>query len=168
MLKGLPLGYQRDLQEDKPPLFSSVTAFEACLGILAGLLRTATFDRDRMADAAGDGYTTATTLADALVRRGVPFRVAHHVVGQLVGEAERGAIRDLSAVAPATLQRLLGEADDSAARALASDPTEAAMLLAGASIEASIAAADVIGGTARPRVTAAIAAARRRLTTAGR
>src|SRR5215211_6281814 len=85
ILKGLPLGYQRDLQEDKLPLFDAVAVYEASLAVLAGLIGTATVDRDRMADAAADGYTTATTLADALVRRGVPFRVAHHVVGQLVG-----------------------------------------------------------------------------------
>src|SRR5215211_3261770 len=85
LLKGLPLGYQRDLQEDKPPLFDAVGLYETSLAVLAGLIRTAAIDRDRMADAAADGYTTATTLADALVRRGVPFRVAHHVVGQLVG-----------------------------------------------------------------------------------
>src|SRR6478672_9657651 len=65
ILKGLPLGYQRDLQEDKPPLFGSVGIYEASLGVLAGLVATLTIDRAAMADAAADGYTTATTLADA-------------------------------------------------------------------------------------------------------
>ena len=82
ILKGLPLGYQRDLQEDKPPLFGAVAAYEGSLGVLAGLISTLSVDRDAMATAAAEGYTTATTLADALVRRGVPFRSAHHVVGR--------------------------------------------------------------------------------------
>src|SRR5690242_13664412 len=68
ILKGLPLGYQRDLQEDKPPLFGSVTMYEASLGVIAGLIGTLTIDRAAMAAAAREGYTTATTLADALVR----------------------------------------------------------------------------------------------------
>jgi len=93
LLKGLPLGYQRDLQEDKPPLFGAVAIYEASLAVMAGLVRSLTIDRDRMADAAEDGYTTATTLADVLVRRGVPFRAAHHVVGGLVGQAERDGVR---------------------------------------------------------------------------
>src|SRR5215207_1945230 len=80
ILKGLPLGYQRDLQDDKPSLFGAVAIHEASLAVMAGLVRTLEIDRARMADAAADGYTTATTLADALVRRGVPFRAAHHVV----------------------------------------------------------------------------------------
>src|SRR5439155_3765955 len=89
ILKGLPLGYQRDLQEDKPPLFEAVATYQASLAVLTGLVATLGIDRDRMADAAADGHTTATTLADALVGRGVPFRAAHHVVCQLVAAAER-------------------------------------------------------------------------------
>ncbi|HUQ79357.1 MAG TPA: argininosuccinate lyase [Patescibacteria group bacterium] len=163
LLKGLPLGYQRDLQEDKPPLFGAVSAFEASLGVIAGLVATLAIDRDRMADAAADGYTTATTLADALVRRGVPFRAAHHVVGELVGRAERDAIRLLSDVSPDVLEELLARADDPAARALAAESGIGTALLATATVEASLAAADVTGGTAPARVAGAIAAARARL-----
>src|SRR4029450_14139391 len=88
LLKGLPLAYQRDLQEDKAPLFDAVTVYEASLGVLAGLLDTVTVDRERMRAAADEGYTTATAVADALGRRGVPFRVAHHVVAGAVAQAE--------------------------------------------------------------------------------
>ncbi len=91
MLKGLPLAYQRDLQEDKPPLFDAATTTEASMRVMAGLVATMAIDRERMAAAAGEGFTTATAVADGLVRRGVPFRVAHHIVGSLV--AERGTRR---------------------------------------------------------------------------
>jgi argininosuccinate lyase len=168
ILKGLPLGYQRDLQEDKPPLFGAVGSYEASLAVLAGLIATLAVDRDRMADAAADGYTTATTLADALVRRGVPFRAAHHIVGGLVGRAERDGIRVLSDVPPATFAEILGAADDEIARGLAAESEVVATLLSTATIEGSRAAADVIGGTAPARVAAAIAAARVRLDDEGR
>ena len=85
LLKGLPLAYQRDLQEDKAPLFDSVATYGAALGVLAGVLDGLAVDRVRMRAAADEGYITATAIADELVRRGVPFRVAHHVVGRLVG-----------------------------------------------------------------------------------
>ena len=163
LLKGLPLGYQRDLQEDKPPLFGAIATCEASLAVMTGLIATIAVDRDRMADAAADGYATATTLADALVRRGVPFRAAHHIVGALVGRAERERVRLLSDVPPAHLVELLAASDDDTARRLAAEPGAAATLLASATIEGSLAAADVIGGTAPSRVAAAIAAARQRI-----
>jgi argininosuccinate lyase len=166
-LKGLPIGYQRDLQEDKQPLFGAVGIYEASLTVFAGLVATLTIDRARMADAAADGYTTATTLADALVRRGVPFRSAHHIVGELVGRAERDGVRLLSDLPPAVLAELLTASDDPTARQLGSESGVAAALLASATVEASLAAADVIGGTAPARVAAAIAAARRRLDAEG-
>ncbi len=163
LLKGLPLGYQRDLQEDKPPLFRAIATCEASLAVMTGLIATIAVDRDRMADAAADGYTTATNLADALVRRGVPFRAAHHIVGALVGRAERDGVRLLSEVPPASLVELLAASDDERARGLAGERGVAAALLRSATIAASLAAADVIGGTAPARVAAAIAAARARL-----
>jgi argininosuccinate lyase len=163
LLKGLPLGYQRDLQEDKPPLFGAVATFEASLAVITGLVATLGIDRARMADAAADGYTTATTLADALVRRGVPFRTAHHVVGALVGHAERDGIRLLSDMPPSALTELLAAADDETARRIAVEAGAAVELLASATIEGALAAADVIGGTAPWRVAAAIATARARI-----
>ena len=165
LLKGLPLGYQRDLQEDKAPLFGSIATFEASLAILAGLLTSITIDRARMADAAGDGYATATTLADSLVRRGVPFRTAHHIVGELVARAEGAGIRSLADMPPTDLAGLLAASDDPTAHDLATQPGAPVELLASATIEGSLAAADVIGGTAPGRVAAAIGAARARLDT---
>jgi argininosuccinate lyase len=86
-LKGLPLGYQKDLQEDKEPIFDSVDAVLAVLAVLPEMLRTATFDGERMAGAAG-GFALATELADFLAARGVPFREAHRAVGRLVRRCE--------------------------------------------------------------------------------
>jgi argininosuccinate lyase len=164
ILKGLPLGYQRDLQEDKPPLFGAVETYERSLRVLAGLVATLAIDRERMAAAVEEGYTTATALADALVRRGVPFRTAHHVVGALVSGAESAGVARLADLPPEAMLERLAAADDAAARSLAADGVgTAAELLATASVEGSLAAADVIGGTAPSRVAAAIAAARARL-----
>jgi argininosuccinate lyase len=163
ILKGLPLGYQRDLQEDKPPLFGAVRAYESSLAVLAGLVAGLSIDRAAMAEAAEAGYTTATTLADALVRRGVPFRSAHHIVGALVAAAERDGVARLADMPPEALAALLASSDDAAARHLADDPGAGAALLAQATVEGSIGAADVIGGTARGRVAGAIADARQRL-----
>ena len=88
MLKGLPLAYQRDLQESVAPLFDAVGVYASSLRVMAGLVGTLEVDVARMADAASEGYTTATAVADALVRRGVAFRTAHHIVGSLVAQAE--------------------------------------------------------------------------------
>jgi argininosuccinate lyase len=86
-LKGLPLGYSKDLQEDKEPLFDAVDAILLMLNVLPGMLRTARFDAERMAEAAG-GFALATELADFLASRGVPFREAHHAIGELVRRCE--------------------------------------------------------------------------------
>src|SRR5215216_5808707 len=82
-LKGLPLGYSKDLQEDKVPLFDAVDSVLAMLAVLPEMLRTARFDGGRMAEAAG-GFALATELADFLAAKGIPFREAHHAVGRLV------------------------------------------------------------------------------------
>jgi len=163
LLKGLPLSYQRDLQEDKPPLFGAVAAYEASLGIMAGLVATLAINRERMRTAADEGYTTATAVAEALVRRGVPFRAAHHVVGVLVGQAERDATPTLAELGDEAIVAALRGSDDSTARSLAGEPDIAIAVRTAASIEGSLAAADVIGGTAPGRVAAALAAARSRL-----
>jgi argininosuccinate lyase len=86
-LKGLPLAYNRDLQEDKEPLFDSVDQVRLALRATAGMYATLTFDHDRMATAADGPGSAATDLAEHLVRRGVPFREAHAVVGGLVRES---------------------------------------------------------------------------------
>ncbi|HEX7497804.1 MAG TPA: argininosuccinate lyase [Candidatus Limnocylindrales bacterium] len=162
LLKGLPLAYQRDLQEDKPPLFEAAAILEASLGVMAGMVSTLTVDRDRMRAAAGEGFTTATAVADALVRRGVAFRAAHHIVGTLVAEAERAAI-GLDALGDATIVSALAASDDTVAVTLASDAALPGELRAAAALDGALASCDVIGGTAPRRVAVALAAARARL-----
>ena len=85
--QGLPLGYSKDLQEDKEPLFDAVDAVLPMLAVLPGMLLTARFDGERMLRAAG-GFALATELADFLAARGVPFREAHRAVGELVRRCE--------------------------------------------------------------------------------
>src|SRR5690348_16430352 len=84
MLKGLPLAYDRDLQEDKEPVFDAVDTLDLVLPAMAGMISTMTVRVDRLAEAAPKGYTLATEVADWLVRRGVPFREAHEITGRLV------------------------------------------------------------------------------------
>jgi argininosuccinate lyase len=162
LLKGLPLGYQRDLQEDKPPLFEAAATLEASLVVMAGMVETLTVDRERMRAAAGEGYTTATAVADALVRRGVPFRAAHHVVGTLVAEAERAGV-GLGALDDATIAAALATSDDSVALTILGDSTLPGELRSAAALEGALASCDVLGGTAPRRVAAALAAAKARL-----
>jgi len=89
VLKGLPLAYDRDLQEDKEPVFSSVDRTMSCLEAVSHLVRALSFDEDVLAQAAGGSATWATDVAEALVRRGVPFREAHEGAGRLVAALER-------------------------------------------------------------------------------
>jgi argininosuccinate lyase len=90
-LKGLPLGYSKDLQEDKEALFDSVDSVLGVLAVLPEMLRTASFDGARMQEAAG-GFALATELADFLAARGVPFREAHRAIGQLVRWCEEASL----------------------------------------------------------------------------
>ncbi len=92
-LKGLPLAYNRDLQEDKEPLFDSVAQLRGALGALRGCYATATFNTEAMAVAADDDDGVAVDLAEWLVVRGTPFRDAHHAVGVLVAQAHERGIR---------------------------------------------------------------------------
>ncbi len=94
-LHALPLAYAKDLQEDKEALFDAVDTLETCLEAAERMLAGVTFDRDRMAAAAADEFPAATDIADLLVRRGMPFREAHGVVGSLVRTA-LGSGRTLS------------------------------------------------------------------------
>jgi len=87
MLKGLPLAYNRDMQEDKPPVFDAFDTVDACLTILSGSIGAARFDAARMKNALREGFLDATEVADYLAARGVPFRQAHHVAGRLVHRA---------------------------------------------------------------------------------
>jgi argininosuccinate lyase len=98
LVKGLPMTYNRDLQEDKPPIFDSFDQASVCAEVLEAVVRGMAFKRDRCAAAAADPALLATDLADYLVLRGVPFREAHHAVGAVVALAERKgcAIPELS------------------------------------------------------------------------
>ena len=87
MLKGTPTGYNRDFQEDKPPLFDAVDTAQACVSLTGQMVGHTRFHVERMREAAGEGHLDATAMADHLVRQGVPFREAHHIVGELVAAA---------------------------------------------------------------------------------
>src|SRR3954452_22848255 len=87
-LKGLPLGYNRDLQEDKEPVFDSVDTLEVVLPAFAGQVATLVFDTGRMAELAPQGCSLATDVAEWLVRQAVPFRTAHELAGACVRRCE--------------------------------------------------------------------------------
>jgi len=84
VMKGLPLSYNRDLQEDKEGLFDTVDTVRDCLGVLAKMLSKVKFNQERMLQSCQEGFLNATDAADYLVRKGVPFRLAHKIVGKLV------------------------------------------------------------------------------------
>ena len=149
VMKGLPLAYQKDMQEDKVPVFEAADALELCLAATAGMVRDMRPDRERLRAAAGRGFSTATDLADWLVRAlGLPFRQAHHVTGAIVKRAEA-----LGCSARRTAARR--NAGRSSRR---SPPTVFDVL----DVERSVASRTSFGGTAPVRVREAIAAARQR------
>jgi len=84
IMKGLPLSYNRDLQEDKLPLFDTVDTVKSCLVVLKEMLPGITFNTKRMCETAGDAYSTATDIAEYLVKKGIPFRKAHEITGKIV------------------------------------------------------------------------------------
>ena len=148
LMKGQPLAYNRDNQEDKEPLFDTVDTVTDCLRVFAGMLGTLECRRERMREAARLGHTTATDLADYLVRKGVPFRDAHEAVGRAVRCAvETG--RDLSEMTLDELREF--------SPAIESDVFEVLTL------EGSVAARNHAGGTAPIQVRAAIARARAKI-----
>jgi argininosuccinate lyase len=87
LMKSLPMSYNRDMQEDKEPLFDAVDTLSACIDIYIRMLPTIRFNQERMYEAASTGYQNATDLADYLVNQGMPFRKAHSVAGQAVAHA---------------------------------------------------------------------------------
>jgi argininosuccinate lyase len=108
-LKGLPLAYNRDLQEDKEPVFDAIDSLHLLLPALSGLVGTLVFHTDRMAELSSQGFALATDVAEWLVRRRVPFRVAHEIAGRYVRECEnRGLdLPDLSDAELATISEHL-------------------------------------------------------------
>jgi argininosuccinate lyase len=90
VMKGLPLAYSKDMQEDKEQVFDAAENLELALAAMTGMVRDMTVNAEKMKAAAGAGYSTATDLADWLVRKlGLPFREAHHVTGRVVALAEQ-------------------------------------------------------------------------------
>ena len=83
-MKGIPLAYNKDMQEDKELVFDAIDTTKGCLALFTGMIRTMRFQKKRMEDSAKHGFTNATDAADYLVNHGVPFRDAHGIVGQLV------------------------------------------------------------------------------------
>ncbi len=142
-LKGLPLAYNRDLQEDKEPVFDSVRTLEVLLPAFTGMIATLEFDTDRMAELAPQGYSLATEVADHLVRQGVPFRDAHEIAGALVRFCEAKGLE-------------LDEASDDDYAAI--DPRLTPEVRSVLTVSSSIASRSGVGGTAPARVAAQLAA----------
>jgi argininosuccinate lyase len=112
VMHALPLTYGKDMQEDKEPLFDAIDTIELCLDATAGMLDGIEFDRGRLEAASGDEMLAATEVADLLVGRGVPFREAHGIVGDLVRDAlEQG--KALSELTPEELRNRSEHLDDS-------------------------------------------------------
>ena len=136
-LKAQPLAYNRDLQEDKEPVFDSVAQLELVLPAMAGLTATLVFDTERMAALAPAGYTLATDIAEWLVRRGVPFRVAHETAGATVRVAETRGV-GLADLTDAELAQVSAELTPEVREVL--------------TVTGSVAARDSRGGTAPEQV----------------
>jgi argininosuccinate lyase len=136
-LKGLPLAYNRDLQEDKEPVFDSVTTLEVLLPAFTGMVSTLQFHTERMAALAPTGFSLATDVAEWLVKHRVPFRDAHEITGNLVKYAEQRGLE-------------LDELDDDALASISPllTPDVRGIL----TVEGSVASRDGIGGTAPARV----------------
>ena len=101
LIKGLPLAYNRDLQEDKEPLFDAFDTVEACLDLAAVVVDGASFRADRIAERLDEGFLDATTLMEFLIREGVPQRTAHEVIGRLVGLCDSRGLKRLADLADA-------------------------------------------------------------------
>ena len=148
LMKGQPLAYNKDNQEDKEPLFDSIDTVKACVRAYADMVPAIETKRDNMYNAALRGYATATDLADYLVGKGVPFRDAHEVVGKAVRYGiERN--QDLAAMELAELQQFSSVVGEDVFQIL--------------SLEGSVALRDHLGGTAPRQVRAAIERARARI-----
>lgn len=145
--KALPLAYNKDLQEDKEALFEAVDTLRDCLEVMAGTLATAQFRGDKMAQALADGFLEATEVADLLVEAGLPFREAHHRVGDLVARL-------------VAEERRIPELGDEEWQALGLEPNESRSRV---QAEAMVERKDQPGAVARSRVLEALSAARRRL-----
>jgi argininosuccinate lyase len=137
-LKGLPLAYNRDLQEDKEPVFDSVDTLEVLLPAFTGMVATLGFDTDRMAELAPQGFSLATDVAEWLVREGVPFREAHEVAGACVRRCEELGV-ELDELTDAQLAEISGHLRPEVREVL--------------TVEGSVGSRSARGGTAPKQVT---------------
>jgi argininosuccinate lyase len=148
LIKGLPLAYNKDLQEGQEPVFDSADTIAGILSVLPAFTRALKFNFDRMKTAATTGYLTAMAAATYLSNKGVPFRKAHEIIGNAVRLGIETK-RELEAIPLAELQHL--------------SPVFAEDFFAAITLEATLDCHDVIGGTARPRVAEALRAAKSRI-----
>jgi argininosuccinate lyase len=147
-LKALPLAYNRDLQEDKEPVFDSVDTLEVLLPAFTGMVATLRFDTDRMAQLAPQGFSLATDVAEWLVRQGVPFRVAHELAGACVRRCEELGV-GLDELSDEQLAGISGHLTPGVREVL--------------TVDGSVASRDARGGTAPERVTEQLAELRKAL-----
>lgn len=147
LMKSQPLAFNKDQQESKPPLTDTLETVRGAVSVMAQMIPTITVKRDKMLLAANQGYSTATDLADYLVRAGMSFRDAHHAVAAIVGAARDKALPALSDMSLADMQAFAPLIDGSVFDAL--------------TVEGSVASRDHKGGTAPRQVRAAIDAMRR-------
>lgn len=145
-MKGLPLAYSKDMQDDKPPVFEAHDLLGLSIAAMTGMVESATFRLERMRAAAEAGFSTATDLADWLVREGgIPFREAHHITGRAVAAAEAGGIR-LDQLSITQLKEIDARIDERVYGVL--------------SVDASVSSRTSFGGTSPRRVREAIAVAK--------
>lgn len=148
-MKGLPLAYSKDMQDDKPPVFEAAGLLALSIAAMTGMVADSAFKTDRMREAAELGYATATDLADWLVREaGIPFREAHHITGAAVKRAEADSVA-LDQLSLDALQEIDNRIDERVFEAL--------------SVDASVASRNSYGGTAPDQVRLQIAAAKKRM-----
>jgi argininosuccinate lyase len=148
MMKGLPLAYNKDMQEDKEAVFDTVDTTQACLRVMARVIDNLSIDEDRTRAAASKGFLNATELADYLVKKGIPFRTAHDTAGKAVlfaAESDR-ELNDLTAEEFSRLSEDIG-----------------ADVFDALSLESTLAAKSQTGGTSPQRVAEALAEARTEL-----
>ena len=148
LMKAQPLAYNRDNQEDKEGLFDTIDTLLASLGIMNSMLANIQPDRERMKTAAMSGFSTATDLADYLVRQDIPFREAHEIVGSIVRHCIENGI-ELNSMSVDDFKQFSSKIDDTVTSVL--------------TVEQSVAARNHVGGTAPERVRLAVEAGRQRL-----
>ena len=148
LMKSQPLAYNKDNQEDKEPLFDTVDTLKGCLKVYADMMAQVMVKKDNMKEAARRGFSTATDLADYLVRAGIPFRDSHDIVGKAV-RLGVDTNRDLSEIPLHELQQFSKQIKQDVYSVL--------------TLEGSVAARDHIGGTAPKQVLQAVMNARKRM-----